>query len=159
MINKYRVYYDTKNFTEFDLDIECDPDLQEEIDYLSENEVSHRDDDSNTYNLIRNAKKIEQRFKQMNKILTESLTKITKENLRAISNSVLNDEPIKRIESMFSDGSEIGMNLKNLCGAFIYLEDNPFVKLKKNTLVQRLLTKNDSKRKEARNKFGGEYLN
>lgn len=95
----------------------------------------------------------------MNKILTESLTKITKENLRAISNSILNDEPIKRIESMFSDGSEIGMNLKNLCGAFIYLEDNPFVKLKKNTLVQRLLTKNDSKRKEARNKFGGEYLN
>jgi hypothetical protein len=82
---RYQIYYDTKNGKDFDIDI-TDPDLQEEVDYLSENEVSHREKDSSSSNLMRQTKKIDQRFKQMNKILTESLTKITKENLKIISN-------------------------------------------------------------------------
>jgi hypothetical protein len=82
---RYQIYYDTKNCKDFDIDI-TDPDLQKEVDYLSENEVSHKGKDSNSCNLIRQTKKIDQRFKQMNKILTESLTKITKQNLKIISN-------------------------------------------------------------------------
>lgn len=61
---------------------------EKELDYLSENELKHRDDEDNIFNIIRKSKKIEEKVKDMhfklkvmNRLVLQNLTNLKEEIL------------------------------------------------------------------------------
>lgn len=87
--NKYKTYFDQKFEKEYDCEVFDNSDEEEELDYFSENEICHRTDFTVNETILI-AKKIEQRFKQMNRCLNSTLKPLIKENLKAVRDVVSN---------------------------------------------------------------------
>lgn len=51
-------HFDDQNMKDFDLEKFEDSELEEELDYLSENELAHRQDEDNVFHMIRKAKQL-----------------------------------------------------------------------------------------------------
>ena len=70
---KYQIHFDSQIIKNYELEFDEDDDYVEDIDYLSENELGHKNDDTQYYYAIRKLNKTLQKFKQMNAILSNSL--------------------------------------------------------------------------------------
>jgi hypothetical protein len=69
---------------------------------------------------------------------------------------VLKGEHVERFESLY-DGQPLNdKNIKSLCGAFLNLEDSPFMRI--SSVLQRINTRMEEKNPVIKNKFGGMYL-
>ena len=70
---KTQHHFDTKMLAEYDLQFDEDDEFVDDIDYLSENELSHRKISNEYYNAIHKLNKMLQKLKQMNRILRNQL--------------------------------------------------------------------------------------
>jgi uncharacterized membrane protein YcgQ (UPF0703/DUF1980 family) len=119
----YQQYFDEQLKEKYDVEEFKDEEKENEIDYLSENEIEHRNDESNIYNLIRRAKRIEKRIKQINFILTNALQTVTHENLIRLQSIILNGDKIN--EDTVDGFKKTNFDFQTLFYAFQQLEDKP----------------------------------
>jgi hypothetical protein len=63
---KFGNYFEEEMMKDFEIKHFSDPALEEELDYLSENEIKHRNEEDNIFTMIRKAKKFEETVIDMN---------------------------------------------------------------------------------------------
>ena len=122
---KYQIYFDTQYIQSFDFNLNEADTIENEIDYLSENELDHFNREEDIPTLIRRANKILQRFKQLNDILSNHLHNAVVYNLKAV-NKILNNSRQINILDDYSDSDEdlFFDYFKDVSNAFTTLEDN-----------------------------------
>ena len=82
---KYQIHFDEKFIEQNDIDLDDCDNIDEDLDYLSENECSMFNNDEDIYTLIRRANKIHLRFKQVNEILTSQVQHVVTYNLKVVN--------------------------------------------------------------------------
>ena len=108
------MYFDEKFEELYDSQPFDDPDEEDELDYFSENEVEHREN-SIVVETIRLSKKIEQRFRQMNHIIEDTIKPVFIENLETVKKSLKNNN--------IDDLNQKDFNFEDIHEAMIDFED------------------------------------
>ena len=141
----YQVYFDKKYKKEFGIEHYINDELEEEIDYLSENETEHRSDDSSTFTLIRQANKVKNNFKQVNYIIEESLAKVNSENFRRLQSMLTHSNLSKNANKSLDEWVESPGTQANIYAlADDSHDNNKMMKFKKLGDLFRILDEKDS---------------
>jgi hypothetical protein len=141
-------YFENQMLKDFDLERFSNPEMENELDYLSENETMHRNESNNVFTLIRKAKKFEKHIRKMNlkllvirKVVHSNFEKFKKEAFGNINVDPIRPfelPPIKQknlVEEVKMLGEGVNSSLKDKKS---HRKSPPSVRLKKKIEVESL---------------------